>query len=136
MPLAEMITAPLLILIELHRLLRRPHEAQIGEMNGHIAGEVAEALGLFVKQIDVAGKDPRGLDGQRAVDVDMLRSQRPAVDEPIEPVEQILGALHGKGGNDDVTPTAERVFDDAEPVAAELSSGSSRAFSDHRRWPP
>lgn len=48
------------------------HEVQIGKMNGHIAGYVAEALSLFVKQIDMAGKDPGCLDGKRAVDVDML----------------------------------------------------------------
>ncbi len=100
--------------VQLLRLLRRAGIAHHGE-----AERIAVAVGdedfgdLGVIRLGMGAEDRRGIDGQRAVDVDLKVGRQVApLDQVVETVDQLLCTADGEGGHDDLAPLLHRLADD------------------------
>ena len=85
--------------------------AQVGQLEGVVA-LVQHLLGVLVEELAVAAEDLGGADGQGAVHEDgHVRGQFALALEDVQTVEDLLRALHGKGGDDDLFALAVAVGD-------------------------
>ena len=83
-----------------------------------------DSINLLVEGLRMQSEDLRGAHRQRAVHIDGDCGNLAALEEVVQHVEELLGALHREGGDDDFPPRRGRLADDFSEVMRQPGGAS------------
>ena len=104
-------TGAVVRVVESFRFGHRTDEVEAFEDEGIVLIE-EEAVNGFVEALRVDAEDLCGVHGERAVDVDRHAAELAGVEELVEDVEELLGALDGESGDHHLAAALEGFFKD------------------------
>ena len=102
--------APARTLVQSLRFLDRPDQGQPGELERRLALR-EHGVCLGIETVRMAPEDFRRRGRHGAVDIDLGLGNGAGGRQEFDIVKQFLGALHGEGGNDEISPAGRGGFD-------------------------